>query len=879
MKMRRLLNWAFIAFFWLTACQPEQEKATYPFPFLNPDLPIETRVSDLLGRLTPQQKIDQLLYEAPAIDSLYIPAYNWWNECLHGVGRAGIATVFPQAIGMAATWDTLLMHQIAITTSDEARIKHRQFLGEKQRGIYQGLTFWTPNINIFRDPRWGRGQETYGEDPYLTSRLAVAFIKGLQGDHPDYLKLVATAKHFAVHSGPEATRHSFDAVPTRKDLEETYLPAFIAAVQEANAASVMCAYNRLDGLPCCGSDPLLEQLLRKQMGFTGYVVSDCWAIVDFFEEGRHGTSPDAPSAAALALKSGTDLNCGSTYPFLKEALAQGLITEADLDKALGRLLVARFRLGMFDPPARLPWNAMPDDKLASAKHTQLALQAARASMVLLKNNGLLPMQLADKKVAVIGPNASDYQVMLGNYHGTPREQDTPLKAFQREKGAVVEFAEGCELAAGVPLLVPIPSSALRTADGKPGLKASYYNTLQPTGTPVREVIDPSIDFWWAGKGPIRGSLVDTFSVIWEGVIVPPATGTYTLGIDAGNIGELYLADTLVVKFDNVHHPLRKTLATNLRAGQEVKVKVVMGNYGADPQAHLLWSYNDPAKAEKALALARQSDVTFFFAGLAPHIEGEEMPVKIEGFDGGDRTLIELPRSQRELLEKLLATGKPVVIVLMSGSAVALPPAAVEKAAAILQAWYPGQEGGTALLDILTGRANPSGKLPVTCYQRTADLPEFDDYRMAGRTYRYFDKPTQFPFGFGLSYTKFAYSGLQVTGGQKAGESVQVTVTVANTGDIAGEETVQVYVSTPNAGKTAPKHSLVKFGKVSLKSGESKEMKFTLSPNDLKEVSENGERVRVPGNYTIYVGGCQPVAPVPASTMYEKASFVMGAPVQ
>jgi len=667
--------------------------------YRNPDLPLERRVSDLVSRLTLEEKVSQMQDVAPAIGRLEIPAYNWWNEALHGVARSGLATSFPQAIGLAATWDDSLIFRMATVISDEARAKHHEYARQASRARYQGLTFWSPNINLFRDPRWGRGQETYGEDPFLTGRLAVQFIRGMQGDDPRYLKTVATVKHFAVHSGPEPERHTFDAVVSERDLRESYLPHFAAGIREGHAYSLMCAYNRVLGSPACGSDVLLKNILRGEWGFSGYIVSDCGAINDISE--RHKVAPTAAAAAALAVKAGTDLECGRVYANLVDAVNQGLITEQAIDSAVKRLFLARFRLGMFDAPERVRWAQIPISVLDQPAHRALARQVARESIVLLKNAGsLLPLHKALGTIAVIGPNADDWRMLLGNYEGQPADPITPLRG-------------------------------------------------------IREAV-------------------------------------------SGNTRVLYAR-------------------------------------GSDLTA--------PAESleAEAVRVAEQAEVVVLCLGLTARLEGEEMPVEVEGFRGGDRTRIDLPAAQERLLERIVAVGKPTVLVLMSGSAVAVN-WAQEHVPAIVEAWYGGQAAGSALADVLFGDYSPGGRLPVTFYKSVDDLPRFDDYRMAGRTYRFFKGTPLYPFGYGLSYTTFTYNNLRTnTAKLRAGDTVVVRVDVTNTGQRAGDEVAQLYVRHLGSRVERPNEDLRGFRRVSLNAGETRTVEFSLPASSLAYWSSDAHR--------------------------------------
>jgi beta-glucosidase len=682
--------------------------------WLNPKLPIARRVRELVSQMTLKEKVLQMLNDAPEIPHLGIPAYNWWNECLHGVGRAGIATVFPQAIGMAASWDEDLMHRVACAISDEARAKHREAARRGYRGIYQGLTFWSPNINIFRDPRWGRGQETYGEDPYLTGRMGVAFVKGLQGNHPKYLKLVATAKHYAVHSGPEKDRHTFDARVGERDLRLTYLPAFEALVKQGKVWSIMGAYNRTNGELCCASPTLLRKILRDEWGFQGYVVSDCGAIKDF--HANHKITQTDAQSAALAVRNGCDLECGGVYVALPDAVESKLITEEQINLAVEKLFTARFRLGMFDPPSRVPFSKIPARVVNCAKHRKLALEIARESIVLLKNaNSTLPLKKDLRQVLVVGPNADATDVLLGNYYG-----------------------------------------------------------LNPNLVSVLEGI--------VGK-------------------VSPAT--------------------------TVAHVPGCTLNTP----------------STDRFKSAVWN-------------AKRSDVVVAVMGLSPRLEGEQGDAH-ESEMNGDRINIGLPGVQEGLLKELVAAGKPVVLVLMSGSAVAIPWAR-ENLPAIVQAWYPGEEGGTAVADVLFGDYNPAGRLPVTFYKGLEQLPPFENYDMQGRTYRYMMQDPLFPFGFGLSYTTFEYRGLKVSPEQVApDQSLKLSVNVANTGGRDGDEVVQLYVRDVKASVPVPVRFLAGFRRVHIRRGRAAGVAFSLATEQLALIDAQGRRLVEPGEFELFVGGGQP----------------------
>jgi beta-glucosidase len=820
-------------------------------------LSIKNRAANLVSQMTLEEKVSQMGFDAPAIERLGIPEYNWWNECLHGVGRGGVATVFPQAIGLAATWNAELMYRTATAISDEARAKHHEALRCEVRAIYTGLTFWSPNVNIFRDPRWGRGQETYGEDPYLTAAMGVAFVKGLQGDDPAYLKLVATPKHYAVHSGPEVGRHRLDAQVTERDLRETYLPAFEACVVEGKAASVMAAYNRVNGEPCCASPTLLAQILRTEWGFDGYVVSDCGAILDIYQ--HHKVVGTAEEAAALAVEAGCELNCGSVYPSLLEALDQRLISEEAIDRAVERLFAARLRLGMFDPPQQVSYAQHAYQMIDSAQHRALALETARESIVLLKNEGdLLPLSRELSAIAIVGPNADDLAALLGNYNGTPSHAVTPLEGVRRKLSPAVRLyhAPGCTWAEGVPLLEIIPTACFRPGrvDGaRTGLKAEYFDNWAFQGEPRLTRVDATVDFAWKDTTPLTGRWADPFSVRWSGFLVPPASGKYQIGVSGHSGYELYLDGVLLCESDFLHHPICKTWAVELEAGRFYRVQLDYVSRGLDPQVQFLWAPPGVDYEAEALEVAAKADVVVAVMGLSPRLEGEEMPVQIGGFLGGDRSSIDLPGPQTRLLERLHALGKPLVLVLLNGGALAVNWAA-EHVPAIVEAWYPGQAGGEALADVLFGDYNPGGRLPVTFYRSEDDLPPFEDYCMEGRTYRYFRGEPLYPFGYGLSYTTFDLANLQIWPSPLIiGDTVAVSVEVTNTGDRAGDEVVQLYVRHPDAIVQRPIQELKGFKRVSLEPGKRKRVTFALHSHQLGYYGEDMRYAVHPGVVEVLVG--------------------------
>ena len=841
-----------------------QQQSPAGAAYKNPSLPLEQRVGDLVSRMTLEEKISQLGHTADAIPRLGVPEYNWWNEGLHGVARAGNATVFPQAVGMAATFDEPLMHRAATVISTEFRAKYNAELHKDGASEwYRGLTVWSPNINIFRDPRWGRGQETYGEDPYLTSRLGVAFVTGLQGDDPKYLKTVATSKHFAVHSGPESTRHAVDVQASAHDMEDTYLPAFRATVVEGKADSVMCAYNSLNGQPACANSVLLQQHLRHDWAFQGYVVSDCGAVTDISD--HHHFTKSMEEGVAAALKTGTDLICGNPRTRVKterdaisKAVQQGVLTERDIDRAVTRLFTARFRLGMFDPPSAVPYSRIDPTENDSEEHRRLALTMARESLVLLKNSGhLLPLQRTYSSIAVVGPDADSLDALVGNYNGTPSHPVTILdgirKRFPQSK---VVYSQGTGLIG--PIVKAIPSDALFT-DGslkEHGLKAEYFANVDLKGQPVLTRTDSALDFAWGDRG-VSPELLKNYSVRWTGVLVPPATGDYLVGFSGQDGFRFWLDSDLIAEEWTIHHPAdTQTKKVHLEQGHAYTIKIEYFQTIRSAEARLVWS--KPGDGQDAIDSARNADLVIMVLGLSPRIEGEEMNVHSEGFSGGDRTSLDLPAPQEQLLESIQVLGKPVVLVLTNGSAVAVN-WADQHVPAILEAWYPGEEGGTAVAEALVGDFSPGGRLPVTFYKSVDQLPPFEDYSMAHRTYRYFDGAPLYPFGYGLSYTTFAYRNLQIDHPTvQADGSVRLSVEVRNTGPTAGDEVVQLYLSHPFV-PGAPLRALKGFQRIHLDRGERKTVSFTVGNRNLGIVDRDGKQLIVPGTVDVWIGGGQPVA--------------------
>lgn len=816
--------------------------------YRDPAQPIEARVQDLVGRLTLVEKATLMKNTTPGVARLGIPKYDWWNESLHGVARAGEATVFPQAIGLAATWDDGLMKRVAHAIGIEARAKFNGAAGTKDEGTrYYGLTFWTPNINIFRDPRWGRGQETYGEDPFLTSRIGVAFVQGLQGDDPRYLMAAACAKHFAVHSGPESLRHDFDVSPPDADFYETYVPAFEALVREGKVEAVMTAYNALYGKPA-PINPRLYMLLAK-WGFNGHVTSDCGSIKDLHT--TYKVAADLAEAEAISLKAGLNVRCGDEPSELVDAVKRGLISEAEIDYRLGALIRTQMRLGFYDPPANLPFSRIaPSENMAPA-HTALALESARKSMVLLKNDGTLPLKREGlKRVAVIGPSADSVTVLLGNYNGKPVAPVTILAGLKAALGAgvQVDYAPGCDYATMPAGRRPIPRTGLRFGEYT-GLMGDYFDNPRLEGKAVAQRRDRPVSFDFA-KDPLpTGAVAENMSARWQGNLITTLEGEYQLTVTARGGVRLELDGKSLID-DWTPGEKAKTVKVKLAGNGVLPVKLEYFSSGGPAAVSLEWEL--PAAAagyNDALAIAARADAIIYVGGISAQLEGEEMKVDYEGFAGGDRTRIELPSVQQTLLEKLKGFGKPIVFVHLSGSAVAMPWADAN-VNAILQAWYPGQAAGTAVADVLFGNYNPAGRLPVTFYRATADLPDFKDYTMtAGHTYRYFKGKPLYAFGHGLSFTRFDYANLKVT--PTGPDTLAVTVDVTNSGKREGEEVVQLYAVPPAARE---KQALCGFARVTLKAGEKKSVAVTVPATALRRWStEKGDYVIPAGEWTIRAG--------------------------
>ncbi len=842
--MRTVLFAALLAVCPLTQAQPS-------LPWQNAQLSVTQRADDLLGRLTLDEKVRLMMDQSPAIPRLGIPQFQWWNEALHGIGRNGYATVFPITMGMAASWDDQLLHQVFTAVSDEARVKARQarLSGDIKR--YQSLSFWTPNINIFRDPRWGRGQETYGEDPYLTSMMGLAVVRGLQGYTYDgrpidnkYMKLLACAKHFAVHSGPEWNRHTFniEQLPER-DLWETYLPAFKALVREGDVAEVMCAYQRIDGQACCAQNRYEQQILRDEWGFRGLITSDCGAIRDFLPQ-WHAVAKDGAEASAKAVLAGTDVECGSEYKHLPEAVRRGDIKESDLDRSLRRLLIARFQLGDFDSQQLVGWNSIPDSAVASAAHKQLAYRMAQKSIVLLRNDrAALPLNPAEK-VVVMGPNANDSVMQWGNYSGYPTGTVTALEGIRQRCQA--PYIPACGLTRNE--VFASRFSAVRSPLGAPGMQATYYNNTGMKGNPVATVtLTQPVHLSNGGNTVFApGVNLENFSARLDGTFIPTSDETVTLNISADDKLRLIVNGDTLVDIWKVRHRIQGAKhELQVKAGRHYRLQidyVQETGYGA---LNFDIEHRETPSREQLLAQIGDARTVVFVGGISPALEGEEMKVSEPGFKGGDRTDIELPQAQRHVLKMLHEAGLKVIFVNCSGGAVAMVPE-LESCDAILQWWYGGEQGGRALADVLYGDYNPSGKLPVTFYTSVNELPDFLDYSMRNRTYRYYQGQPLFPFGYGLSYTTFQFSKPVYKNGR-------VTVRVKNTGSRAGMETVQVYLRRM-ADKEGPLKTLRAYRQVSLQPGEQQTVTIPLPRQSFEgwDAATNTMRV-VPGKYQLMVG--------------------------
>lgn len=846
----------------VTAVRAE-EVAT--LPFMNVSLSPDQRAMDLVHRMTLPEKASQLVNQARAIPRLNVPAYDWWSEALHGVLGKG-TTEFPQPIGLAATFDVPGIREMATAIGTEGRIKHVQAERDGHSNIFEGLDFWAPNVNIFRDPRWGRGQETYGEDPFLSAKLAVAFVTGMQGTDSNYYRAISTPKHFAVHSGPEPTRHFADVDVSRHDEEDTFLPAFRAAVVEGHAGSVMCAYNSINGEPACANQFLLQHVLRGAWHFQGYVVSDCGAVRDIFA--GHHFSTAQPQSSAIALERGMDNECIDSLekvpdnhdyrPYI-EAVQQGYLSEQAIDVALIRLFTARVRLGMFDPPSKVPYANIDESELDSAAHRTLAGHLADESMVLLKNDGILPLK-APKRIVIVGPLAEQTAVLLGNYHGNPTHTVSVLEAMKAEfPEAKITYAPGTQFLSNQGN--PVPPSVLTTAEGKAGLLAEYGSgqSIDSKHAPFTVRVEQAVDLSESNI-PAQANGKPAFAVRWSGFLNPRETGDYLLGVKADGFARVSLDGQPVTQ---MYGPGANMGRVRLERDHPLRLQVEYRHTsGGRAEAQLIWARASDAPDPAAVAAAKQADVVIAVVGITSRLEGEEMPVNQPGFLGGDRTNIDLPKPEQDLVRALAATHKPLILVLMNGSALGV---SWEKqhCNAIVEAWYSGEEGGAAIARTLSGKNNPAGRLPVTFYKDVNQLPPFEDYSMKGRTYRYFDGEPLWPFGYGLSYTKFSYSDLALSGHSiDAGDPLKLAVTVTNTGSLAGDEVVQLYLKFPDF-QGAPIRALRGFERVHLTRGGSRTVEFTLNPRDLSMVTESGDIIVAPGSYEVSIGGGQPGTEAPS----------------
>jgi beta-glucosidase len=832
--------------------------------YKNIALPAEQRAADLVHRMTVEEKVSQLVNQSRAVPRLKIPAYDWWSEALHGVERPGV-TEFPEPIGLAATFDPDSIHRMATAIGIEGRIKHAQAVRDGHSNVLEGLDFWAPNVNIFRDPRWGRGQETYGEDPFLSARMGVAYVTGMQGDDPKYYRAISTPKHFAVHSGPEPTRHFADVDVSKHDELDTYLPAFRAAVTEGKAGSVMCAYNGINGQPACANEFLLQDQLRGKWKFQGYVVSDCDAVVNIFRD--HHFTKTQPEASALAIQRGMDNECidfakvndDHDYKAYFDAYKQGLLKESEIDTALIRLYTARMKLGMFDPPEMVPYSKIDEKELESAAHRALARKLADESMVLLKNDGTLPLKQGALKIAVVGSLADQTKYLLGNYNGSPSHTVSVLDGLKAEfPDAQITFVPGTQF-----LRTDgdqIPESVLTTPEGKPGLTATFSTGggFMDKGTVLATKHVSTVDLKTADV-PSEAAGRFPLTVTWEGFITSPETGEYSIGVRAKGNSAMVMVDgkPLAMEYLDPEHAQAKAGHLDLEQGKKTAVMVRYELTEKGPvEAQLFWAKFDTKPSSEAIAAAKNADVVLAVLGITSDLEGENMPVSEEGFKGGDRTSIDLPKPEEELLKAVTAAGKPVVLVLANGSALAVN-WANEHVNAIIESWYAGEEGGAAIAETLSGKNDPAGRLPVTFYTGIGQLPEFEDYSMQNRTYRYFHGKPLYPFGYGLSYTTFSYSDLALPKASiSAGDLLTAEVTVTNTGKREGDEVAQLYLSFPSV-PGAPLRALRGFKRVHLNPGESQKVRFELKDRDLSMVSEAGEPMIAEGKYSVSVGGGQP----------------------
>ncbi|MDR0536585.1 MAG: glycoside hydrolase family 3 C-terminal domain-containing protein [Tannerellaceae bacterium] len=836
-------------------------RQSYEYPFLDPTLSPSERAEDIVSRLTLEEKVSQMLNSTPAIERLGVPPYDWWNECLHGAGVSChdyTPTVYPQAIGLAAGWDTAAVKLMASYTSDEVRAIYNTAQAKQDYRIFRGLTCWSPNINIFRDPRWGRGQETYGEDPFLTASMGRNFVAGLQGDDPHYLKVAACAKHYAVHSGPEAKRHVFNAEINDYDLWDTYLPAFRSLVVDAKVAGVMCAYNAYEGKPCCGSDKLLIDILRNTWNFNGYVTSDCGAINDFYN--NHKTHPDAPSAAADAVIHGTDVDCGQeAYMGLIQAVKDGKITEAQIDVSLRRLFEIRFRLGMFDPKERVPFSQIDSTNLDNPEHKALALKMAQQAIVMLKNDGTLPLKKEGiKKIALVGPNVDRPEVQLGNYNGYPKKSYTPLDGLRSKLPDVeIVHVQGCDYTNPGYIVNLDMDKYITSPDGQgEGFKVTFYNNTALQGEPIYTGYSKSINYERRNdeNNPIaQGVNLNDHSGRFEGIFTSPISGEIEMKFQFDDGYRFYIDGKIVCEDFNRHTMDNYTYIMKAEKGRKYNLKVEYVQHEGGSRIILEAYQHFIRTTAEFLSQVNDADIIIFVGGISPRIEGEESSVELPGFYRGDRTSIMLPQIQADLVKALKTTGKPVILTLMTGSAIALQPE-VQNVNAIVNTWYGGEFAGNALADVLFGDCNPSGHLPVTFYASDKDLPDFEDYKMGNRTYKYFSGKTQYPFGFGLSYTNFSYQwDAKPETAFTADGVINCSVNITNTGTVAGDAVPQVYVKYPG-GYKLPVRQLVAFDRKHLAPGETYRMDIFIPVVDLAKWNMGRKAFALAqGSYTIYAG--------------------------
>lgn len=857
-----------------TSAWSQAQQQTAP-AYLNPSLPAVVRARDLVSQMTLAEKASQMVNEARAIPRLKVPAYNWWSEALHGVAVNG-TTEFPEPIGLGATFDVPAIHQMGVAISEEGRSVYEENVHDGNSVIFHGLDFWAPNINIFRDPRWGRGQETYGEDPFLTSQMGVAYITGMQGDNSKYFRVIATPKHFDAYSGPEPTRHFADVDVSKHDWLDTYQPAFRAAIVQGHADSIMCSYNSINGVPSCANSYLLQKQLRQQWGFKGYVVSDCAAVHDIFS--GHHYRPTLAQAAAIAVEHGMDNECidftGVTgdedYKPYIQAVQQGYLSEDALNQALVRLFTARIKLGLFDPAGMDPYANTPTTELNSPAHRALALKLADESMVLLKNDGILPLKPGSaKNILVVGPLADQTGVLLGNYNGIPTHTVTVLEGLKAEyPNSKITYVPGTQFLDNQ--ASPVPDSFLSTPEGKPGLMATYINWsigMVTGSTGFKYITSRTESNVNLSASTLPSQMVAQKSVgaDWKGYLTPNVSGHFLLGVRADGYSTVKLNGRTILMQYLTNRPEVKLGYVDLQKGVRIPIEI---NYGArDPKApvaQLVWTRVDNQPSPAAIAAAKKADVVIAVVGLTSQLEGEEMPVDQPGFLGGDRTNLQMPAPEQSLVEAMVQTGKPVIVVLTNGSALAIN-WINQHASAVLESWYAGEEGGAAIADTLSGKNDPAGRLPVTFYESVNQLPNFENYSMADRTYRYFKGKPLFPFGYGLSYTSFSFSDLKVANPVvQAGEPVEASAMVTNTGKVAGDEVVQLYLKFPDV-EGAPQIALRGFKRIHLDPGQSQQVTFVLHQRDLSMVTNLGQIIVAAGDYSLSIGGGQPDTSAPVVT--------------